>query len=91
LPRPAGQATNRTAAALLAKQQFVRYLEETPRSPGVSPRVMLKFGFKHMMRGRNFTGVFARGALAPDLAEVAGSRAFTVLFLGWGGHAARRP
>jgi hypothetical protein len=49
------------------------------------PRVMMKFGASHMMRGRTFTQVFDLGTLASEIADVHGSRSFGVLMLGGAG------
>lgn len=46
------------------------------------PRVMLKFGANHMMRGRTFTNVFDLGNLAFELSTAAGSSSFHVLVMG---------
>lgn len=71
--------------ALLNKRQFHRYLDEAAQRTGQIPRVMLKFGSSHMVRGRSFTNVFDLGTLASEIAEVRGSRSFGVLMLGGAG------
>lgn len=45
------------------------------------PRVLFKFGANHMLRGRNFTGVFDLGNLASELADAMGSRSFHLAVL----------
>lgn len=71
--------------ALLNKRQLMRYLDAATERDGRMPRVMMKFGASHMMRGRTFTQVFDLGTLASELADVNGSRSFGVLMLGGAG------
>jgi erythromycin esterase-like protein len=71
--------------ALLSKQRFARYLDEAREASGGLPRVMLKFGASHMVRGRSFTNVFDLGTLASELAEAEGGHSFGVLMLGGAG------
>ncbi|MFN2400611.1 MAG: hypothetical protein ABR543_18540 [Gemmatimonadaceae bacterium] len=73
--------------ALLSKQRFMRYLQEARNERGTLPRVMLKFGASHMMRGRTFTNVFDLGSLASEVADASGSRSFGVLMVGGAGSA----
>lgn len=60
------------------KRQFLRHYLPAARS-GRPPRVMLKFGTNHVLRGRNFTNTFDLGTLAYELAEVHGGTAFNVM------------
>jgi hypothetical protein len=71
--------------ALLNKRQFQRYLDAATARDGRMPRVMMKFGSSHMVRGRSFTEVFDLGTLASEIADVHGSRSFGVLMLGGAG------
>lgn len=71
--------------ARLNKRQLMRFLTEAAARDGQMPRVMMKFGFSHMMRGRTVTNVFDLGSLASELADVNGSRSFGVLMLGGAG------
>lgn len=71
--------------ALFNKRQFMRYLDEARERTGELPRVMMKFGWAHMTRGRTYTSVFDLGTLASELADVHGSRSFGVLMLGGAG------
>ncbi|HEX2206441.1 MAG TPA: hypothetical protein VHG93_02105 [Longimicrobium sp.] len=71
--------------AQLNKRQFMRYLREATQRDGRMPRVMMKFGSSHMVRGRSFTNVFDLGTLASEIADVHGSRSFGVLMLGGAG------
>jgi hypothetical protein len=71
--------------ARLNKRQFMRCLNAATARDGRMPRVMMKFGSSHMVRGRSFTNVFDLGTLASELADVNGSRSFGVLMLGGAG------
>ncbi|HET7460053.1 MAG TPA: hypothetical protein VFJ82_02350 [Longimicrobium sp.] len=71
--------------ARLNKRQFMRYLDAATASEGRMPRVMMKFGSSHMVRGRTFTNVFDLGTLASEIADVHGSHSFGVLMLGGAG------
>lgn len=71
--------------ALLNKRQLMHYLHAATQRDGAMPRVMMKFGSSHMVRGRSFTNVFDLGTLASEIAEVHGSRSFGVLMLGGAG------
>ncbi len=80
--------------ALFNKRQLMHYLQGAMhRGEGRMPRVMMKFGASHMMRGRTFTQVYDLGTLASEIADVHGSRSFGVLMLGGAGttHAVTDP
>jgi hypothetical protein len=47
----------------------------------VPPKVMLKFGYNHMIRGANYVNVFDLGAMADEVAALTGDRAFHILVL----------
>jgi len=68
--------------ARLNKRQLMRYLDAAAARDDRMPRVMMKFGSSHMVRGRSFTHVFDLGTLASEIADVNGSRSFGVLMLG---------
>jgi len=51
------------------------------RSRKVPAKVMLKFGYNHMIRGANYFNVFDLGAMADEVAELTGNRAFHILVL----------
>ncbi len=74
------------------KQQLWRFWSEAERS-GRDPRVMLKFGASHAVRGRTFTNVFDIGSLASEIADARGERSFHVLVIGGPGtqHAVTDP
>jgi hypothetical protein len=69
----------------LNKRQLMRFLDAATAREGRMPRVMMKFGSSHMVRGRSFSNVFDLGTLASELADVNGSRSFGVLMLGGAG------
>jgi hypothetical protein len=48
---------------------------------GLPPKVMLKFGYNHVIRGANYINVFEIGALAGEVAAMSGDRAFHILVL----------
>jgi hypothetical protein len=51
------------------------------RGRGTPPKVMLKFGYNHMIRGANYFNVFDLGAMADEVAALEGGRAFHILVL----------
>lgn len=75
------------ARARFNKRQLMRYLDEATARDGQMPRVMMKFGFSHMVRGRGVTQVFDLGTLASELADVNGGHSFGVLMLPGAGSA----
>jgi hypothetical protein len=56
-----------------------RLREEQGR--GAPPKVMLKFGYNHMIRGANYFNVFDLGAMTDEVAALEGGRAFHILVL----------
>jgi hypothetical protein len=46
-----------------------------------SPKVMLKFGYSHMIRGANYFNTFDVGAMADEVATLSGDRAFHILVI----------
>ena len=62
------------------RENLIALLKEQPgrRAP---PKVMLKFGYNHMIRGANYVNVFDLGALADEVAALSGARAFHLLVL----------
>jgi hypothetical protein len=75
------------------KRQFARLWEAERWREGEAPRVMLKFGASHMLRGRSFTDVHDLGAQASELADGLGRHSFHVLVVGGPGsrHAVMDP
>jgi hypothetical protein len=51
------------------------------RARGSSPKVMLKTGYNHMIRGANYVNVFDAGAMMDEVAALDGQRAFHVIVL----------
>jgi hypothetical protein len=45
------------------------------------PKVMLKFGYNHMIRGANYVNIFDVGAMTDEVAGLEGGRAFHILVL----------
>jgi len=56
-----------------------RLTEERRR--GVPPKVMMKFGYNHMIRGANYVNTFDLGAMTDEVAALDGGRAFHVIVL----------
>ena len=56
-----------------------RLNEERSRTP--SPKVMLKAGYNHMIRGANYVNVFDLGSMADEVAALDGGRAFHIIVL----------
>ena len=48
---------------------------------GSPPKVMLKFGYNHMIRGANYFNVFDIGAMVDEVATLSGGRAFHIIVL----------
>jgi hypothetical protein len=46
-----------------------------------SPKILMKFGYNHMIRGANYFNGFDLGAMADEVAALAGDRAFHILVL----------
>ena len=51
------------------------------RARGSTPKVMLKFGYNHMIRGANYVNIFDVGAMTDEVAALSGERAFHILVL----------
>jgi hypothetical protein len=66
--------------SVFLRNSFLRHWKQA-RLAGPAPRVMLKFGGSHVVRGRNMTDVFDIGALLPELAALEGRPSFSVLIL----------
>ena len=48
---------------------------------GSQPKVMLKFGYNHMIRGANYVNIFDVGAMTDEVAALSYGRAFHILVL----------
>ena len=55
-----------------------RLREERRESP---PKVMMKAGYNHMIRGANYVNIFDVGAMADEVAALSGGRAFHIIVL----------
>jgi hypothetical protein len=47
----------------------------------VSPKILMKFGYNHMIRGANYVNVFDLGTMADEVAALTGDRAFHIIVL----------
>lgn len=74
-----GWESNAQRAALL-RSSFLRHWHKAKKQ-GSTPRVMVKLGSNHVVRGRNMTATFDLGTLLPEIAAVEGSHSFSVLVL----------
>ena len=79
-----GYESNLTRS-LLMKRHFVANYDEAIRAGEAKPRVLLKFGLNHLMRGRTYVDVFDLGTFLPELAARNGMQAFHVAILARGG------
>lgn len=52
--------------------------EQQRKAPG---KVMMKFGYNHMIRGANYVNAFDLGAMADEVAALTGERAFHIIVL----------
>jgi hypothetical protein len=66
--------------AQLMHANFLAYWR-AEKAAGRSPRLMMKMGSYHMMRGLTGTGVFDLGTLVPEIAALEGTKAFQLLVL----------
>lgn len=55
------------------------------RAGSRAPRVFLKFGASHLMRGVNITDTFDIGSLVPEIAMLAGTKCYSLLVLAGAG------
>ncbi|HEU5182937.1 MAG TPA: hypothetical protein VFU01_00120 [Gemmatimonadaceae bacterium] len=51
------------------------------RARGSMPKVMLKAGYNHMIRGSNYVNIFDVGAMTDEVAALSGERAFHIIVL----------
>ena len=47
----------------------------------LAPKILMKFGYSHMIRGANYLNVFDIGAMADEVAALTGEQAFHILVL----------
>ncbi|MEO1137412.1 MAG: hypothetical protein AAFW68_12535 [Pseudomonadota bacterium] len=72
-------ASNERRGAFL-RSNFLRHWRAEQKKEN-APKVLAKFGASHLVRGRNNTETYDLGALLPELAEIHGGEAFSVLVL----------
>jgi len=60
------------------RNAFARRLREERGSP---PKVLMKFGYNHMIRGANYVNIFDLGTMTDEVAALNGGRAFHILVL----------
>src|SRR5438874_1451580 len=65
-------------AQWMRKNLAERLREERGRG---SPKVMMKFGYNHMIRGANYVNIFDLGTMPDEVAGLSGGRAFHILVL----------
>jgi hypothetical protein len=56
-------------------------LLRTDQGRAVRPKILMRFGYSHMIRGANYFNVFDLGAMADEVAVLTGDRAFHLLVL----------
>ena len=72
-------ASSERRAQWMRSSLAARLREE--RARGSSPKVMLKAGYNHMIRGANYVNIFDVGAMTDEVAALGGERAFHILVL----------
>jgi len=76
-----GHDSNARRAALM-RANFLRYWRaEKAATAGRTPRLMMKMGSNHMMRGLTPTDVFDLGTLVPEIAAAEGVKAYQLLVM----------
>jgi hypothetical protein len=63
------------------RANFLRHWRELQTSSDPAPRMMVKLGASHVVRGRNSNEVYDIGTLAPELAAADGKSVFQLLVL----------
>jgi len=74
-----GWESNAQRAAFL-RASFIDHWNRAKDS-GNTPKVLVKLGANHIVRGRNHTGTFDIGSMLPEIAAVEGARSVSVLVL----------
>ena len=62
------------------RNNFAARLREEQKR-GSLPKVMMKFGYNHMIRGENYVNIFDLGSMPDELAQLNGGRAFHIIML----------
>jgi hypothetical protein len=70
-----GWASNRRRATLMRTNFLTHWASASARK---APKLMIKLGASHLVRGRNMTETFDLGTLLPELAEIEGAHAFSI-------------
>jgi hypothetical protein len=74
--------------ALWMRSNLAELLREKS-ARGTTPKVMLKAGYNHMIRGANYVNIFDVGSMPDEVAALSGGRAFHIIVLpGSGSHQA---
>ena len=76
--RQAWQSNARRAAFI--RSNFLRHWNDRAKNDG-GPKMIVKLGASHLVRGRNMVETFDLGALLPELAEINGTRALSIMVL----------
>ncbi len=81
-------AVARTGTAWDSSERRARWMRGTlaarlrdERARGSTPKVMLKAGYNHMIRGPNYVNIFDLGAMTDEVAALDGGRAFHIILL----------
>ena len=62
------------------RNRFAERLRDEEKR-GSHPKVMMKFGYNHMIRGENYANIFDLGSMPDEVAQLAGARAFHIIAL----------
>jgi hypothetical protein len=62
------------------RNNFAARLREEQKR-GSLPKVMMKFGYNHMIRGENYVNIFDLGSMPDEVAQLNGGRAFHIIML----------
>ncbi len=65
------------------RAQWMRnaFAERLREERGSAPRVMMKFGYNHMIRGENYVNIFDLGSMPDEVAALGGGSAFHIMVL----------
>ncbi len=79
-------AVGRTGTAWDSSDRRARWMrnclaERLREERGSPPKVLMKFGYNHMIRGANYVNIFDLGAMTDEVAALGGARAFHILVL----------
>jgi hypothetical protein len=81
-------AVARTGTAWASSDRRARWMRDNlaallraERARGSTPKVMMKFGYNHAIRGANYVNIFDVGAMTDEVAALSGERAFHIIVL----------